>query len=341
MNAATSLDADTLVAVEQLEAAVRRRFGPQARISNVTPTTVGGSNRTLLFDLHEQAAARRLVLRQETISAEYTPFLPASRQYPVLRVAFEHGLPVPEPVFMLEPADGMGDGYVVGAIRGESLPKTLLTAASFASARARFLEQAGACLARLHAIDIREPALDGLRDVRESGDPLAAWTHYYDLWEEPHPVIEYALRWLDINRPQSAGKVLVHGDFRLGNMLVATEGLRALLDWECAHFGDALEDLGWFCTRSWRLHRTDRPAGGLGQRAALYHAYERAGGAPVDPQAARWWEIFGLMRWALYNLMQIFGHQSGRRRSPAFAACGRNTSLIEYDLLMTISGHYD
>jgi hypothetical protein len=55
----------------------------------------------------------------------------------------------------------------------------------------------------------------------------------------------------------------------------------------------------------------------------------------------RYWEVFGLMRWAIINIMQAHGHVFGGRRSVVFAACGRNTSQIEYDLLMTIAGKYD
>lgn len=335
---AASFDVDTQRVIERLRAAVRRRFGERAAIGNFTQATLGGSNRTILFDL-EDGSARRLVLRQETIPPDYTPFLPADVQYRILRVVYEHGVLVPEPVFELDAADQLGHGYVVGAIAGESLPKRLLNDAEFATARARFLDQAGTELARIHAID---PALLPILETSpESGDPLAAWMGYYDRWVEPHPALEFAFRWLERERPPVTARTLLHGDFRLGNMLVGSEGIRALLDWECAHFGDPLEDFGWLCTRSWRFEHVARPAAGIGLRESLYRAYERAGGRTLDRAAARWWEIFGLVRWALYNVMQIYGHVTGRRRSPAFAACGRNTCLIEYDLLMTIAGKYD
>ena len=124
-------------------------------------------------------------------------------------------------------------------------------------------------------------------------------------------------------------------------MLVgADDGIRAVLDWECAHLGAAAEDLAWLCLRSFRFGHVDRPVGGFGQRAEFYAAYAAASGRPVDPEAVHWWEVFGFVRWAVLNIMQVHGHLSGERRSPAFAACGRNTSLIEYDLLMTLLGRY-
>ena len=80
--------------------------------------------------------------------------------------------------------------------------------------------------------------------------------------------------------------------------------------------------------------------GGFGQREALIDAYTAAGGRRIDPDEIRYWEIFGLVRWAVLNMMQAHGHSFGGRRDPAFAACGRNASVIEYDLLMTLNGTY-
>jgi aminoglycoside phosphotransferase (APT) family kinase protein len=326
--------------VERLRAAVRRRFGNAAYVENADVATLGGSNRTLLFDLVEgKTRRRRLVFRQETYSFDYSPFIAPHKQYRLLEVAFAHGVPVPEPVFELMPEDELGRGYVVTCVEGETLPKRVLTDPAFAVARACYAAQAGRILATLHAIDTAEVAV--LEDVPDSHDPLATQVAHYDHYGEPHPAIEFAFRWLGQRRPPATARVFLHGDFRTGNMIVGPDGIRAVLDWECAHLGQPEEDFGWFCTRSWRFGQVDRPAGGCGTREELYAAYEAAGGRRVDREAARWWEIFGLVKWALFNVMQIYGHVSGRRRSPAFAACGRNTCLIEYDLLMTIAGRYD
>lgn len=339
MSARPAFDAETSAVIEQLRTALVRRLGHDCRLENIVLATLGGSNRTVLFDLVEGRARRRLVLRQETLPPEVTPFLTPRQQYPVLCAAWAHGVPVPEPVFALEPADALGEGYVVGAIQGETLPKRLLHAPGFATARARLLGQAGAILARLHAIPVHEVA--GLAELPESTDVIAAWQAHYARWQEPHPVLDFAFRWLARERPPCTRRVLLHGDFRNGNLIVGEEGIRALLDWECAHLGDPLEDFAWFCARSWRFGEVARTAGGFGQRESLFRAYEAASGTRLDRAAARWWEIFALTRWALYNLMQSYGHVSGQRRSPAFAACGRNTSFIEYDLLMTIAGRFD
>lgn len=335
MAEAANFDAETQAVIERLDGAVRRRFGAHSRIDNISVATLGGSNRTLLFDVD---GARRLVLRQETVPPDFTPFLSPALQYRILQVVYEHGVLVPEPVFELDADDGLGQGFVMAAVAGETLPKRLLNDAAYARARERFLDQAGTQLARIHAID---PAhLPELEAIPESQDLLRAWIGYYDLWWEPHPVIDLAFRWLERNRPPATARTLLHGDFRLGNMLVGTDGITALLDWECSHLGDPMEDFGWLCCRSWRFGRVDQPVAGIGSREDVFRAYEAAGGHALDRNAVRWWEVFSLTRWALYNLMQIFGHVSGRRRSPAYAACGRNTCFMEYDLLMTLDGRY-
>ena len=84
----------------------------------------------------------------------------------------------------------------------------------------------------------------------------------------------------------------------------------------------------------------DRPVGGMGRRSELQAAYRANGGRPVSDEEILWWEVFSCFKWAVINMMQADGHLRGERRSLPFACCGRNASMIEYDLLMTILGHY-
>lgn len=324
--------------VARLRVAVKRRFGDASEIENVTVATLGGSNRTLLFDHVEPAGRRRLVFRQETYRLAGSPFIGPHEQFELLQVADRHAIPVPKPIFEFEEADRLERGYVVGFVEGETLPRRLLTDESFAVARERFTAQAGEILARLHAIDSQQAAF--LADTPDSQDVLAAQIARLDSYGEVHPALELGLRWLTRNRPAGTRRCVLHGDFRNGNMIVGPDGIRAVLDWECSHLGSPMEDLGWLCTRSWRFGKADKPVGGFGERREFYAAYEAAGGQAVDAAEVHWWEIFGMVRWAILNIMQAHGHLSGERRSAAFAACGRNTCLIEYDLLMVMLGHY-
>ena len=324
-------------AFQDIRKAVRRRFGANARIDNIVSPTLGGSNRTVVFDLVEGNASRRLVSRQETYSAEDSPFLSPTDQFKVMAAAFRHGLAVPEPVFEYDDADNMGHGFVTGFVSGETMPKKIIADPACADARTRLAGELGAFAARLNAIPLDEVAF--LERIADSVDPVAAQRARYDFYNEPHPGIELGLRWLETHRPPVGKRVLIHGDFRNGNFMVTEKGLSAVLDWECSHIGSGIEDFGWIATRSWRFG-SKLPVGGFSEREPLYAGYVAAGGPPVDPDAVRYWEIFGLVRWAIINMMQAHGHVCGGRRSVVFAACGRNTSQIEYDLLMTIAGHY-
>src|SRR4029077_15149517 len=111
----------------------------------------------------------------------------------------------------------------------------------------------------------------------------------YDHYNHPHPVFELAFRWLDERAKTSSRQALVHGDFRNGNFIVGEEGIRAVLDWELAHLGDPLEDLGWLCVKSWRFGHPDRLVGGFGAFDELLAAYTDAGGRGADTETVRFW----------------------------------------------------
>ena len=325
--------------VGKLGITLRRHFGDAASVENVTIATLGASNLTLLFDLLEGTTRRRLVLRQETVKSEFSPFISTADQYRILKVVHSHELPIPEPIFELEAIDDLDNGFVVACVEGETLPKTLLTDPTLATARNRFAAQSGEFLARLHATDLAEVAF--LESTSDSLDPLAAQIARYEGYGNCFPGIEVGIRWLENNRPADTQRKFIHGEYRNGNVMMGPDGIRAVLDWECAHIGSAMEEFGWLCMRSWRYGNTDKPVGGFGPRSELYRAYEANGGEKVDEEAVRWWEIFATFRWAVINMMQIDGHVSGVRRSLPFACCGRNISMVEYDMLMAIKGEYN
>jgi aminoglycoside phosphotransferase (APT) family kinase protein len=150
---------------------------------------------------------------------------------------------------------------------------------------------------------------------------------------EPHPVLELALRWLRGRAPGCAAPVLVHGDFRVGNLMVGPAGLVGVFDWEFAHAGDSAEDLAWPCVRSWRFGQDELRLGGVGQPEEFFTAYERAGGRPVDRAAVRYWEVLGNLRWAVGCVAQANRHLSGQAPSVEFASLGRRAAEMELELL--------
>jgi aminoglycoside phosphotransferase (APT) family kinase protein len=131
----------------------------------------------------------------------------------------------------------------------------------------------------------------------------------------------------------------VHGDFRLGNVIVGTDGLAAVIDWELAHLGDPMEDLGWLCTKAWRFG-SPHPVAGLGQYRELMDAYEEASGVAVDPDELLWWEVVGTLKWGIMCIGQANAHTSGVARSHELAAIGRRVCENEHDLFLALEGRW-
>jgi aminoglycoside phosphotransferase (APT) family kinase protein len=265
--------------------------------------------------------------------------VPIEDEFALITQAHEAGVPVPQPV-LSEPRGGRfgSAGMLMSFVEGTSVAPRILRKPEFQGARARLTAQLGEALARIHSI---APAgLDGILPA-SGGHPALAqieeWERQLDEIGEPLPAVELGLRWLRANSPGPAEPRLVHGDFRLGNFIVAEDGLAAVIDWELAHLGDPAEDIGWLCIRSWRFGNDDRPVAGVGGLDEFISAYESAGGASVDRDRIRYWEAFGNVKWAVICARQAHDHLNGVRRSHELASLGRRIAEPEWDLLELIS----
>ena len=249
----------------------------------------------------------------------------------VLRAAADVGVPVAA-VVAADDGSVLGSaGMVLERLEGETIARKLLRDDEWTTARSRLGAQVGAAMAAVHRIPT--DAVDGL----SAPDQVNQFREVLDGLGEPHPAFELGFRWLDANRPPSNDPRVVHGDLRLGNLLVGPDGLRAILDWELTHLGDPMEDLGWFCVRAWRFG-SPLPAGGVSTREVLATAYEEAGGEPVDLDVLRWWETLGTLKWGVMCIMQAWGHLSGASRSMEHATIGRRVCENEWDVLDLLPG---
>jgi aminoglycoside phosphotransferase (APT) family kinase protein len=280
----------------------------------------GASRITYLFDT---AARGRLVLQVAPVGTREAG-LPAQAR--LLAAAAEAGVPVAAVVAHGRDDDALGGEWIVmQALDGTSDPNQIL-AADGVPAAADLLDDVAAALAAVH----RMPADESL--ARAVDTPLAQLRATYDGLAQAHPVFELAFRQLGPDR-EPAQCTFVHGDFRMGNLLVAGTGVSAVLDWELCHLGDPVEDLGWLCVPAWRFGRPDRPAAGLGTREQLLAAYARHAGRAVDPAELARWELAGTLRWGVICVMQAFKHLSGAHRSVELAVIGRRACEVEWDLL--------
>ena len=242
-------------------------------------------------------------------------------EHALLRAARAAGVPVPEVI------DGDDSSLIMEHVDGETIPRRILRDEAYAAARERLAAQSGEALAAVHRLPVED-----LASVVPKTDEFEQYRSTLHALGEPYPLFELAFRTLTATRPMTVRPVVVHGDFRLGNLIVGPDGLRAVLDWELAHIGDPLEDLGWFCVRAWRFGGS-LPAGGVGSYDEFVGAYERATGVAVDRGALRWWEAFGTLRWGVICAVQASIHLSGAMRSVELAAIGRRVCEVEHDLL--------
>ena len=219
--------------------------------------------------------------------------------------------------------------FVTKAVEGETIARRILRDDEFVGARKRLASQLGESLAAIHTID-PEP-LPWL----ERDDELDKYRRIADELELARPAFELAFRWLEQHRPSSGVRTLVHGDFRLGNMIVDGDGLAAVIDWELAHVSDPMEDLAWLCVRAWRFGG-EQPVAGLGSYDELLDGYERVAGTSADREALRWWEIMGSLKWGIMCGLQANAHLSGVYRSVELIAIGRRIVEQEQDVLALI-----
>lgn len=322
------LDDDILAALRRcrsLDAPAGDSVGEVRRLSG------GASRLTWVAQLLGPDGVTTPVIVQQERPGSAGASLPMSAQVPLLRAAAAEAVPVAE---VLASGGDSGRGWVVlEHLPGESLARRILEDPAYDDVRPRLARQAGRILAAVHRIPADAAELP-------SGDQLQQMRMLSELLDEPHPAFELGLRWLEEHRPPPGRQVVVHGDFRMGNLLVDPAGVTAVLDWELSHLGSGAEDLGWFCSRAWRFG-SPRRAGGVGSLDELLAGYAEGGGVPPTPEEVDWWEAYGCLRWGLICVLQANTHLRGHHRSVELAAIGRRAAECEEDLLAIIDGPCD
>ncbi|MFD1537110.1 phosphotransferase family protein [Nonomuraea guangzhouensis] len=315
---------------EAVHSIVREVFGSGASVPFSARLPGGASRETWALDVLDGDERHELILRLDSPGAALEAGGSLASEATLMRAAAGTGVPVPRIV-------AADRSYILMTrVAGETIPRRILRDAAYADARPRLAAQCGEALAAIHRMPLSAlpsaAASGGPLAPTASGDPLRQWREVLDQIGEPHPVFELAFRRLAATRPPHSRPSVVHGDFRNGNLIVGPEGIRAVLDWELAHAGDPVEDLGWLCVKAWRFG-SPLPVGGFGDYDDLITAYEKAGGRPVDGDALRWWETFGVLKWGVICVMQTMRHLRGGARSVELAAIGRRVCENEWDLL--------
>ena len=302
----------------------------QQKIKKLIPLTGGASadiNRIIL-ESDRELIVRRTLSKEESVMA-----IPKTLEAKIQKIVKANDAPVPEILMEFSEGAEIGEGYVMEAIAGETIPRKILRDDGFKKARKKLPYEIGKSLAKIH-----QTKLDQLQDLEQTSflDTLQKLNLVYLSFQQPQPVFDLAFKWLEAQKLEDYGEVLVHGDYRFGNFIISEENLESIIDWELAHIGNPMEDLGWLCVRSWRCGNVTKRVGGLGDIEELIAGYEANSEIKIDETQLDIWQLYGSLRWGVICMMQTFAHLNGFINSVEKAAIGRRVSETEFDLMNMI-----
>lgn len=248
----------------------------------------------------------------------------------LMQAAKANGVPEPQVYRLLQPEDGLGEGFIMQWLDGEALGARINRAPEFAQLRPKLALECGRILARIHAIDTQATGLSESLTTVTPAEFLQQTYDNYLSFNSPQPMIDYTAKWLQQHLPQQVDYRLVHNDFRNGNFMVNSTEVVAVLDWELAHIGDPMRDLGWLCTNSWRFGG-DAEVGGFGELDDLIAGYQDVSGTTVDKERVRYWQVFGSFWWAVGCLGMAEHYRNGPDKTVERPAIGRRSSECQVD----------
>ncbi|MCU1455178.1 MAG: hypothetical protein JWN46_3324 [Acidimicrobiales bacterium] len=293
------------LALDDLAGVMTAALGQPVTVDGLTRLKGGYSREMWTFDARTAAGdVLELVLCADGpagVVERGAQSLDRVEEHALLQALHGHGLPVPA---VFATGDGTHDlrrpFLVMERVSGTAAIGPLMREQHYVERRHAFATQKAEILAAIHAA----PVLDTLpARLRPAPDALAAdevrrWAAAYD--ETPAaatPTVRSAIAWLEANIPAAPAElVLVHGDYRTGNLMYGPEGIRTVLDWEMAHLGDPVEDVAWAQLVSWRAGTG--LVGVLVDQPTWVALYEKAAGRTVDPAVLRFWEVVAAVKMA-------------------------------------------
>ena len=317
---------------EKLASALSKKLleaGVEGKVCNLVPLTGGASKEIWQFEVSKNKQTTKMILRRGS-GIEGPLAIKTSDEAKIQKEVIKVGAPVPQILAVSKNEEELGDSYIMNFIEGESIARKILRDKEYKKVLPVLAYQCGEAIAKIHNVDInnfsflpKKPAEDQLEDLYST----------YESFEQPSPVFEYAYLWLKEQDFGNFQESLVHGDFRLGNIIVNADGLQSIIDWELAHIGNPLQDLGWVCGNSWRFGKNDKVVGGFGELEDLLEGYNSVSKLRVNKEMVRCWQVFGTFRWGVICLIQAYAHLNGTINSIEKAAIGRRVSETEIDIV--------
>ena len=301
----------------------------KGKVSNLEPLTGGASKEIWKFEVSNAKKSTKMILRRGS-GIEGPLAIKTADEARIQKEVIKVGAPVPIILAVSKNEEELGDSYIMHFVEGESIARKILRDKEYKKALPILAYQCGEAIAKIHNIDINSFSF---LPVKPAEDQLEDLYLTYQSFEQPSPVFEYAYLWLKEQDFSNFQESLVHGDFRLGNIIVNADGLQSIIDWELAHIGNPLQDLGWVCGNSWRFGKNDKVVGGFGELEDLLEGYNSISKLKVNKEMVKCWQVFGTFRWGVICLIQAYAHLNGTINSIEKAAIGRRVSETEIDIV--------
>ena len=317
---------------EELASALSKKLlevGIEGKVSNLEPLTGGASKEIWKFEVSNAKQPTKMILRRGS-GIEGPLAIKTADEARIQKEVIKVGAPVPIILAVSKKEEELGDAYIMHFVEGESIARKILRDKEYKKALPILAYQCGEAIAKIHNIDINSFSF---LPVKPAEDQLEDLYLTYQSFEQPSPVFEYAYLWLKEQDFSNFQESLVHGDFRLGNIIVNADGLQSIIDWELAHIGNPLQDLGWVCGNSWRFGKNDKVVGGFGELEDLLEGYNSISKLKVNKEMVKCWQVFGTFRWGVICLIQAYAHLNGTINSIEKAAIGRRVSETEIDIV--------
>jgi aminoglycoside phosphotransferase (APT) family kinase protein len=319
---------------QQLETILRREIQGCTALLDAEQLSAGASQETWRIRYRRGKDEAQVALRRAqptAVSGSSVGGIALHTEAQLFRLAQKGGVPGPDVLYVLQAEDQLGEGFIMQWLEGETLGQRIVHAPELADIRPQLARRCGEILAQIHALDVSQhPVGEQLPEITPAELVDETWRHYCAL-DIPVPMIDYTWRWLRDHLPRQHRTTLVHGDFRNGNLMINASGINAVLDWELAHRGDPVRDLGWLCVNSWRFGNSALTVGGFGEIDDLLAGYREAGGMQVTRDELKFWQVFGSFWWAMATLQMANAWRTGETPSLERPVIGRRSSEAQMD----------
>ncbi|MDX2238572.1 MAG: phosphotransferase family protein [Hyphomonadaceae bacterium] len=313
--------------IETLRAYLARALGHEdVAIDNVARIYGGASRETYSFDAMRGDARGGFILRRDPDDS----LIESERalEFAAYQSFYGRNVPVPEAIALETDPSVLGKPFfIMRRIDGASAGSPFQLNA-YGAQKDHVGRQFFTILGNIASVDPYDTQLPG---VVETPAPEECWRRELDHWEgvieadslEPQPIARAALRRLRRNPPKSPPRLsIVHGDYRNGNFMRDGKGdIVAVLDWEMAHIGDALEDLAWALDPLWALGREDLAAGLIPLHDAV-QIWEAGAQQKFDPERFQWWSLFASLKGLAIWISAAKAFHDGKNQDPVLGFTG-------------------